>query len=291
MREHDIITTVAGNGTGADRATTGRRPRRARRARRASRWCRKPGGKVTIFIADYYNGHVRAVGPDGIIRDLERRGPRGVRRADARGVRRRGHAAAGCTSPTRARTRSSRSSSRRSRRTWRRRRAQPLPLPRRTVGRMSATSDSSSLVRWTLSFLRPYRGRTALVAVLLLVEVGARRAASRGRSRSSSTTCSAASRCRSRSPSWLATLHRRRAARAARDRRRRRRGAADRATSSLSAVRHAGAGRHRASGWSTTCATACSSTCRRSGCTTTSRPAPATRSTASTSTPTRSRTW
>ena len=28
------------------------------------------GGKVTIFIADYYNGHVRAVGPDGIIRDL-----------------------------------------------------------------------------------------------------------------------------------------------------------------------------------------------------------------------------
>jgi hypothetical protein len=30
----------------------------------------EPGGKVTIFIADYYNGHVRAVGPDGIIRDL-----------------------------------------------------------------------------------------------------------------------------------------------------------------------------------------------------------------------------
>jgi len=27
-------------------------------------------GKVTIFIADYYNGHVRAVGPDGIIRDV-----------------------------------------------------------------------------------------------------------------------------------------------------------------------------------------------------------------------------
>jgi ABC-type multidrug transport system fused ATPase/permease subunit len=32
-------------------------------------------------------------------------------------------------------------------------------------------SDSISLVRWTLSFLRPYRGRAALVAVLLLVEV------------------------------------------------------------------------------------------------------------------------
>jgi hypothetical protein len=27
-------------------------------------------GTVTIFIADYYNGHVRAVGPDGIIREV-----------------------------------------------------------------------------------------------------------------------------------------------------------------------------------------------------------------------------
>ncbi len=25
---------------------------------------------MTIYIADYYNGHVRAVGPDGIIRDI-----------------------------------------------------------------------------------------------------------------------------------------------------------------------------------------------------------------------------
>jgi GT2 family glycosyltransferase/DNA-binding beta-propeller fold protein YncE len=30
----------------------------------------EPDGKTTIFIADYYNGRVRAVGPDGIIRDL-----------------------------------------------------------------------------------------------------------------------------------------------------------------------------------------------------------------------------
>jgi NHL repeat-containing protein len=30
----------------------------------------EPGGKVTVFIADYYNGRVRAVGPDGVIRDL-----------------------------------------------------------------------------------------------------------------------------------------------------------------------------------------------------------------------------
>jgi DNA-binding beta-propeller fold protein YncE len=31
-------------------------------------------GKVTVFIADYYNGHVRAVGPDGVIRDLSDEG-------------------------------------------------------------------------------------------------------------------------------------------------------------------------------------------------------------------------
>jgi DNA-binding beta-propeller fold protein YncE len=31
-------------------------------------------GAVTLFIADYYNGHVRAVGPDGIIRDLSDEG-------------------------------------------------------------------------------------------------------------------------------------------------------------------------------------------------------------------------
>ena len=31
-------------------------------------------GKVTIFVADYYNQHVRAVGPDGVIRDLSDQG-------------------------------------------------------------------------------------------------------------------------------------------------------------------------------------------------------------------------
>jgi hypothetical protein len=31
-------------------------------------------GKVTLFIADYYNGRVRAVGPDGVIRDLSGQG-------------------------------------------------------------------------------------------------------------------------------------------------------------------------------------------------------------------------
>jgi GT2 family glycosyltransferase/sugar lactone lactonase YvrE len=69
-----VITTVAGSGvwgySGDDRPATSARlagpagiavvPERA--------------GKVTIFIADYYNGHVRAVGPDGIIRDLSDEG-------------------------------------------------------------------------------------------------------------------------------------------------------------------------------------------------------------------------
>ena len=34
----------------------------------------EPRGNVMIFIADYYNGHVRAVGPDGIIRDVSDEG-------------------------------------------------------------------------------------------------------------------------------------------------------------------------------------------------------------------------
>jgi sugar lactone lactonase YvrE len=54
----------------------------------------EPDGKVTIFIADYYNGHVRAVGPDGIIRDLSDEGravfgaPSRVAFADGPGPRR-----------------------------------------------------------------------------------------------------------------------------------------------------------------------------------------------------------
>ena len=69
-----IITTVAGSGiwgnAGDDGAAT-----RARLAGPAGiAVVNEPGGKVTIFIADFYNGHVRAVGPDGIIRDLSDEG-------------------------------------------------------------------------------------------------------------------------------------------------------------------------------------------------------------------------
>ncbi|HJZ71459.1 MAG TPA: glycosyltransferase, partial [Vicinamibacterales bacterium] len=69
-----VITTVAGSGawgySGDDEPAT-----RARLAGPAGvAIVPEPGGKVTIFIADYYNGHVRAVGPDGIIRDLSDEG-------------------------------------------------------------------------------------------------------------------------------------------------------------------------------------------------------------------------
>ncbi|HMF99265.1 MAG TPA: glycosyltransferase [Vicinamibacterales bacterium] len=68
------ISTVAGTGvwgySGDDEPAT-----RARLAGPAGvAVVPEPGGKVTIFIADYYNGHVRAVGPDGIIRDLSDEG-------------------------------------------------------------------------------------------------------------------------------------------------------------------------------------------------------------------------
>jgi len=65
-----VITTVAGSGvwgySGDDGPAT-----EARLAGPAGvAVAPEPGGKAIIFIADYYNGHVRAVGADGIIRDL-----------------------------------------------------------------------------------------------------------------------------------------------------------------------------------------------------------------------------
>jgi sugar lactone lactonase YvrE len=72
-RSH-IISTVAGSGvwgySGDDGPAT-----QARLAGPAGiAVVPEPGGTVTIFIADYYNGHVRALGPDGIIRDLSDEG-------------------------------------------------------------------------------------------------------------------------------------------------------------------------------------------------------------------------
>jgi hypothetical protein len=69
-----IITTVAGSGvwgySGDDGPAT-----LARLAGPAGvAVVPEAGGKVTIFIADYYNGHIRAVAPDGIIRDVSDEG-------------------------------------------------------------------------------------------------------------------------------------------------------------------------------------------------------------------------
>jgi DNA-binding beta-propeller fold protein YncE len=69
-----VITTVAGSGmwgyAGDDGPATD-----ARLAGPAGiAVVPERGESVTVFIADYYNGHVRAIGPDGIIRDLSDEG-------------------------------------------------------------------------------------------------------------------------------------------------------------------------------------------------------------------------
>jgi len=69
-----IITTVAGSGVWGNSGDDGP----ARDARLAGvagiSVVPEPGNKVTLFIADFYNGNVRAVGPDGIIRNLSDEG-------------------------------------------------------------------------------------------------------------------------------------------------------------------------------------------------------------------------
>jgi GT2 family glycosyltransferase/DNA-binding beta-propeller fold protein YncE len=69
-----IITTVAGSGVWGNSGNDG--PATAARLAGPAGVAvvHEPNGKATIFIADYYNGHVRAVGPDGIIRDLSDEG-------------------------------------------------------------------------------------------------------------------------------------------------------------------------------------------------------------------------
>jgi GT2 family glycosyltransferase/DNA-binding beta-propeller fold protein YncE len=67
-RSH-IITTVAGSGKWGNGGDDG--PATAAMLTPAGiAIVAEPGGHVTIFIADFYNGHVRAVAPDGIIRDV-----------------------------------------------------------------------------------------------------------------------------------------------------------------------------------------------------------------------------
>ena len=65
-----IITTVAGSGVWGNSGDDGRATEARLAGPAGVAVVNEPDGRATIFIADYYNGHVRAVGPDGIIRDL-----------------------------------------------------------------------------------------------------------------------------------------------------------------------------------------------------------------------------
>ena len=65
-----IITTVAGTGAWGYSGDDGPATSARLSGPAGVAVIDEPGNAVTIFIADYYNGHVRAVDPDGIIRDL-----------------------------------------------------------------------------------------------------------------------------------------------------------------------------------------------------------------------------
>ena len=65
-----IITTVAGNGAWGNTGDGGPATRRSLAGPAGIAVVPERDGQVTLFIADYYNGRVRAVGPDGIIRDV-----------------------------------------------------------------------------------------------------------------------------------------------------------------------------------------------------------------------------
>jgi GT2 family glycosyltransferase/DNA-binding beta-propeller fold protein YncE len=65
-----IITTVAGSGVWGHAGDDGPAPEARLAGPAGIAVVNEPGGRITIFIADFYNSSVRAVGPDGIIRDL-----------------------------------------------------------------------------------------------------------------------------------------------------------------------------------------------------------------------------
>ena len=69
-----IITTVAGNGKWGTGGDNGPATNAMLSGPAGIALMPEPGNKVTVFIADFYNGHVRAVGPDGLIRDLTEEG-------------------------------------------------------------------------------------------------------------------------------------------------------------------------------------------------------------------------
>jgi DNA-binding beta-propeller fold protein YncE len=65
-----IITTVAGDGSFGSAGDDGPATSASLAGPAGLAVVPEAGNKVTIFIADYYNGLVRAVGPDGVIRNV-----------------------------------------------------------------------------------------------------------------------------------------------------------------------------------------------------------------------------
>ena len=65
-----IITTVAGSGAWGHAGDGGPATQAAMAGPAGLAIVPEPQGQIAIFIADYYNGRVRAVTPDGIIRDV-----------------------------------------------------------------------------------------------------------------------------------------------------------------------------------------------------------------------------
>jgi DNA-binding beta-propeller fold protein YncE len=69
-----MITTVAGSGRWGNSGDGGRAVDAKLAGPAGIAVVADQAGKITLFIADYYNGRVRAVGPDGIIRDVSNGG-------------------------------------------------------------------------------------------------------------------------------------------------------------------------------------------------------------------------
>jgi hypothetical protein len=69
-----IITTVAGTGVFGPGGDDGPATKANLAGPAGIALVPEPGGAVSIFIADYYNGQVRAVGPDQIMRNVSDEG-------------------------------------------------------------------------------------------------------------------------------------------------------------------------------------------------------------------------
>ena len=95
-----IITTVAGSGQWGYTGDNGPATEATLAGPAGIAVVPDARGDVTLFIADYYNGHVRAVGPDGIIRKVSDGGREAFGAPTASAFA--SEHAAGCTLPTRA---------------------------------------------------------------------------------------------------------------------------------------------------------------------------------------------